>query len=379
VLTATLVALAGPVSFAVLPVAPAGAASLAVASVASTPAFSPSWATVPLDLDAPDPHVVRAGSRYYAYTTGTTWGNHLGILTSTSPDVGWTTLTGTAFGSSAFPSVHFTEPVRAWQVAGMTHAPGVFARGGRYVMYYGAQTAGGHGGHFCLSVATSSGPAGPFTDVSDAPWLCMDAQGGTIDPAPFVDGAGRAWLLFKTNDGVDPGSPPAAIWSIALSADGLRAASFPRMLVSQSALSRPWETVENPQMLSEGGETFLLYSRGDWSGAGYRQGFAVCEGAVGPCHEGRPSTILASYGDVRGPGGGSVFRDASGAWRIAYHGWNGAPACVGYTGTACARKLYVGRVHVETALHTTCAAVDPVAGYRLAASDGGVFTFGNLE
>src|SRR5258708_1599561 len=65
----------------------------AVPSPTPSPAFAPGWAHTALDADAPDPDVVRFGSTYYAYTTGTTWGNHIGILSSASPNAGWRTLT----------------------------------------------------------------------------------------------------------------------------------------------------------------------------------------------------------------------------------------------------------------------------------------------
>ena len=51
-------------------------------AAATTPAF---------DDDAPDPAVVRFGSSYYAYTTGTSWGNRIGVLVSDRPDGGFHT------------------------------------------------------------------------------------------------------------------------------------------------------------------------------------------------------------------------------------------------------------------------------------------------
>ena len=184
---------------ALVPASPSYAIGpVAVVSPPSSPAFAPAWAHTASDADAPDPDVVRFGSTYYAYTTGTTWGNHIGILRSSSPNFGFHTINGQQYGSSAFPSIPAHQSVRPWQINSTQHAPGVFFRGGKYVMYYGAQTVSGHGGHYCLSVATSSSPAGPFVDRTNIPWLCMDAQGGAIDPSPFVDPGGNAWLYFKT-------------------------------------------------------------------------------------------------------------------------------------------------------------------------------------
>jgi hypothetical protein len=353
---------------------------VSVPAPASSPAFAPAWATATRDLDAPDPHVLRVGSTYYAYTTGTTWGNHLGILRSTSPQSGWQTITGGRFGSSAFPSVPPQNPVASWQVPATTHAPGVFALGGQYVMYYGAQTNAGHGGHYCLSVATSSSPAGPFVDRSGgAPWLCMDAQGGVIDPSPFLDANGQPWLAFKTYDDINQTTQPSAIYVVPLGADGLTTTAAPTLVLAQNNMSSPFETVENPQMVRVDGTYTLVYSRGEWGSASYRQGYAVCAAVTGPCTEGAPTAFLSSYGDVRGPGGGSVFQDTDANWWIAYHGWNGSPGCVGYSST-CARKMYTAPIQFSaTPLQVPCDAALPIAGYRMVASDGGVFSFGNQQ
>src|SRR5947209_15813234 len=85
-----------------------------------TPAFVPNWAYTTQDENAPDPDVVRFGNTYYAYTTGTTWGNHIGVLRSSTPDRGFATSSGGQFGSSALPS----PP--AWQVLNTQSAPGRF-------------------------------------------------------------------------------------------------------------------------------------------------------------------------------------------------------------------------------------------------------------
>jgi hypothetical protein len=97
----------------------------------------------------------------------------------------------------------------------------------------------------------------------------------------------------------------------------------------------------------------------------------------GPCLE-VTSSLVGSYGNVRGPGGGSAFTDRDGRWWIAYHGWQGTPNCAGYSGTSCARKLFVAPLTVGSGLFVPCTAPATVAGYRLTASDGGIFSFGTL-
>jgi Glycosyl hydrolases family 43 len=351
----------------------AGAAvSLHVASLPTTPAFHPSWAPNVRETDASDPDVVRFGSTYYAYTTGTTWGNHIGILTSSQPNTGWNTITGTQFSSSAFPQVPPGQSVRPWQVNGSQHAPGVFAIGGRYVMWYTAQTTAGHGGHYCLSVAVATNPRGPFTDSSTGPVLCRDSDGGVIDPDPFIDATGHPWLYFKTYDDVNVSTVGSRIYAVPLSGNGTQFAGTQRLVLAQENVSSDTETIENPQMLRVDGSYLLLFSRGLYTSSNYRQGYAACDSPVGPCRE-ASSSLLTSYGPVVGPGGGTTFTDASGRLFLSYAGWN-APCTHYVTNNSCARRFYV-----VTASATPCKAVSPIRGYRLVASDGGMFVFGNQQ
>jgi hypothetical protein len=325
------------------PISPAAAlGSIHVVTHPSRPAFMPRWATNAQDRAAADPDVVRVGHTYSAYTTGTTWGNHIGVLRSTSPADGYHTTTGSQYGSSAFPSVPANHSVRPWQVNSTQNAPGVFRYGGRFIMYYTAQTVSGHGGHYCLSRATARNPAGPFVDRSTRPWMCMDRWGGVIDPSPYVDARGRAWLYVKTYDLVERGPQPARIWVVRLSRDGLHRVTSPKLLLSQSSMASPYETVENPQMLRVGNTPVLLFSRGSWNSSNYRQGYAICSGPAGGCHATNDG-FLRSYGKVLGPGGGTMFTDRHGRRFLAYQGWHGASSCTGDSAT-CARMLFVARV-----------------------------------
>ena len=241
----------------------------------------------------------------------------------------------------------------------------MFLWGGKYVMYYTAQTVSGHGGHYCLSVATASSPQGPFTDTSSGPLLCNDALGGVIDPSPFIDHTGHAWLSYKTYDDIDVSSTPSQIFVVPLNATGLGFTGAPVSVLQQNNLSSPFETVENPQMFYAGGTYYLLFSRGNWNSAQYRQGFAVCAGAHGSCVEGQPHTILSSYGSVAGPGGGSVFTDGAGRWYLGYQGWNAGAGCSSYS-SSCARRLYVAALRIPgtgTVVRVPCKGVHPIAGY----------------
>jgi len=276
----------------------------------------------------PDPDIVRVGSTWYAYTTGTTWGNNLGVLTSSSPQSGWHTVNGKTYGSTALAN----PP--GWQTPGTQWAPGVYQWAGRFVMFYAAQVRAT--GRWCISVATAGGPAGPFTDTSSGPIICQTDLGGSIDPQPFVDTDGRPWLHWKNNDG---GSAAVSrVWAVPLGSDGATPAGSPTEVLAKDTVHHPWmTTVDNPQMVVVDGQHVLFFSAGAWDGPSYTVGWAGCAGPTGPCIV-NDHPILGSYGSVVGTGGGTAAQDAAGNWWLSYHAWG-----AGCTSDACGgkRKLYV--------------------------------------
>ena len=288
----------------------------------------PSGAGTAWSQAGPDPDIVRFGSTWYAYTTGTTWGNHIGVLTSSSPNTGWRTTTGQTYGSTALPNTP------SWQTVNTQWAPGVMAWHGRYVMFYAARVNAN--GHLCITVATSSSPIGPFTDTSSGPMICQLDIGGSIDPQPFIDADGKAWLHWKNNDGST--ADVSKVWVALLSADGTAVAGPVREVMAKNTQLYPWQsTLDNPQMIIAGGLHYLFYTSGNWQDETYRVGYAVCAGPTGPCTSGA-QPILQSYGNVAGPGGGTVEQDAAGQWWMSYHAWDSS--C---TNDACGgtRRLYV--------------------------------------
>lgn len=310
------------------------------ANHSGSPTVAAKPATATWDDDGPDPHIVRFGHQWYAYTTGTTWGNHLGVLVSDRPDGGWRTTTGQTWGSTALPSYP------GWQVPDTQWAPAVYRFAGRYVLFYAAQAK--TSGEWCLSVAVAAAPEGPFRDQTGAtgPIVCQDHLGGTIDPHPFVDADGRAWLHFKNNDGIGDSDGQSAdelavskVWAARLSADGTRPVGGYTEVMAKDTVRYPWQTtLDNPQMVLRGGVHYLFHTGGDYIGNDtYATGYAICAGPIGPCPESRQ--ILTSYGDVAGPGGGTVARGADGRWWISYHAWPRG-SCYDYS-CGAERKLFV--------------------------------------
>jgi Glycosyl hydrolases family 43 len=270
--------------------------------------------------DFADPFVLRAGGTYYAYSTNAGAGD---IQVIRSPDlVNWE-LVGN--GLAAVPR---------WASANATWAPAVLARGNGYVAYYSVRHAASL--RQCISRAVSATPAGPFIDDSAGPLVCQAADGGSIDPSPFVDGDGRAYLLWKSEG---RGGTPT-IWSQELGADGLAlTGSAHALLVADRAFEAG--VIEAPTLVHEAGGYYLLYAAANWNSRGYAVAYAGCAGPAGPCLKPADGRVLVSGSRLAGPGGAEVFRDGGGSPWVAFHAFSEPD--VGYPSS---RYLHIGRLRV---------------------------------
>jgi hypothetical protein len=281
-------------------------------------------------FDFPDPDVLLVGGSYYAYATNSVAGN-IQIIESTDL-IHWSVV------GNALPSLP------GWATPNATWAPGVLQVGGTFNLYYAAKVAGSGGGEECISVATATQPQGPFTDASTAPLECQPSLGGSIDPSPFVDTDGALYLQWKS---IGAGGQPATIWSEQLDATGTGFAEGPNaaptlLIVADQA----WEmgVVEAADLVVESGRYFLFYSGNNWDSADYGVGVATCTGPLGPCTKPLSQPILASGPGLQGPGGESVFTDASGTTWIAFDAY--VPGAVGYPNS---RDLYLRRLDLSGA------------------------------
>jgi len=349
-----------------------GAAAAPRANVVVSPSPNPAF-----PADSADPDVAYSGGTYFAFTTGTALGNHIQALVSSSPNTGYHGYTGQPYGSTALAN----PP--GWQTPNTQTSPGVVFWGGQWLMYYDASQAPypSDSGHDCVSVATGgptlSASSPQFVDGAGGGLICQPT--GSIDPSPFVDPvSGNAYLVWKQNDGGS--AAPATIWSQQLSANGLSLVGQPTQLMFNDTVAYPWETtVEDPSMVETGGTYYLLFAAGRYDSAGYSEGITTCAGPAGPC--GGDSQILTSYGSVLGPGGGSLFADASGSWWIDYAAWQGGqPGCTSYA-CGATRQLFVAPINLpplNVNVQVPCSPPPGPTGYRFVASDGGIFSFGNL-
>ena len=193
----------------------------------------------------------------------------------------------------------------------------------------------------CISAATSTQPQGPFTDTSAAPVVCQPSLGGSIDPSAFVDANGTPYLQWKTNGTNDQ---PARLWSEQLAPSGTAViGSGPSELLTADL---GWEggVIEAPDLVLTSGRYLLFYSGNNWDTANYAVGVASCSGPLGPCTEPWTQPILSGDANEVGPGGESVFFDASGSAWIAFHAW--LPTGVGYPHS---RELYMRKLNLSGA------------------------------
>ncbi len=256
--------------------------------------------------DFPDPMVLRADGRWFAYGSSTGWeqaGRSLPILSSTD-------LRHWRFVADALPAAPSWSNGDLW-------GPSVVRWRGRYLLFFNAKQRGT--GRHCLTVATAAGPQGPF--LAGGPLACRARhQRGFIDPAPLVAAHRTLYLFFSVD------SPRHMLDAVRLSSSGLRVQGRPRIVLRFSprwGLLRS-RTVEGPWPLRRNGFFYLFYSAGSWV-ADYRMSYAVAESPLGPYSDSAPVPILGAGPALRAPGGGSVVTGSRGLTWLAFAAWSGAP------------------------------------------------------
>ncbi len=256
-----------------------------------------------IDADFPDPEVVAVDGGYAAFATGS---HGLNIRYAFSDDlVSWR-----VENRDALPKLP------AWASVGRTWAPDVAtAPGGGYLMYVTAEHTAS--GRQCIGVARADAIDADFVPASDEPLVCPVEEGGAIDAATFDDADGTRYLLWKT----DGNCCDLDTWieMAPLSADGLSLAGEPRRLLKQTLA---WEgaLVEAPVLVERDGRYVLFYSANNYGDESYAVGAAVSDELFGP-YEKLEEPVLASAGELRGPGGQDVVATPDGD-ALVFHSWD---------------------------------------------------------
>ncbi len=340
-------------------------------------------------LDTPDSDVVRLGSTYYAFSTGDGFDN-IPVMSTTNLASWPRTLLLSPDVTDALPCQSGTVGADTCQISpwatrapadGAPWSPSMIEVGTTFYLFYAAWDP--TLSHYCVGVAESPDPTGPYVDDSSQPVVCQPGIGGSIDPDVYQAFNGTYYLAWKNNDGYNS-TAPATLWSaqVTFAATGAQLVGTTTALISQN---RWWEnTMEQPDMVFLGGRWLLFFSGGLWDTSGYSIAYANCQGPLGPCSDPNVTPVFGSAGTVAGPGASSIFSDTSGTLWMAYNAWTARS--VGYP--AGTRSLHMdplclvsgtpvllGPSDTPQSLSPTCPTSLP-DGYQMAASDGGIFSFG---
>lgn len=305
------------------------------ASCALTPARTgPEFVSPALDANFPDPSIVSTYETdplthlptkvWYAYGTEGA-GSHIQMARSTDL-LRWTVI------GDALP----TPP--SWADPRLTWAPSVIRFGAEYRMYYAIIQASN--GEHCISVARSTNAAGPFLDASGGPVACTPPGEGSIDPSPYVDGAGVPWLVWSTEGNI---SRRRVILGGRLDNTGTYV--LPGTEATIMTATDNWESniIEGPHFIRAGGKLWLFYSGGDWKSTKYSIGVAQCDTPTGPCTRSFDLPLLQTRNAMKGPGGPHLVVDQNGDTFLAFHAWNGT---IGYSAGG-RRVMYLLTVYFE--------------------------------
>lgn len=191
---------------------------------------------------------------------------------------------------------------------------------GKYVLYYSGE-AKEKVRHHCVgaAVSESTDPTGPYIP-RETPISCRLDQGGSIDPAGFVDKDGSRYVVFKVdgnsvghggdcNNGVEPkvGTP---ILLQKVQDDGVTLDGDAVQILDRSDADGDGPLVEAPNLILQGDTYVLFYSTHCFTDPKYDVRYATASSITGPfTKQGSQDNPLLKGDDGNGltsPGGGTV-------------------------------------------------------------------------
>jgi beta-xylosidase len=203
--------------------------------------------------DYSDPDAIRVGDDYYLVSSS--FSNVPGLPVLHSRDmVNWTIIAHAL--PRLAPEGHYAVPRRG----GGVWAPAIVHHGGLFRIYYPDPDEG-------IFVVTARDPKGPWS----APVL-VDATRGAIDPAPFFDDDGTAWLAHAY------AASRSGIRNIIvlkrMNREGTRTINAGIRVIDGDRLPevrtsiglRPWQTTEGPKLYKRDGWYWLFAPSGSVKG-----------------------------------------------------------------------------------------------------------------
>jgi arabinan endo-1,5-alpha-L-arabinosidase len=279
--------------------------------------------------DMPDPTVIRYEGVYYAFGTtgnGRVNGRVFTLLRSTNL-VAWEQLGGALIPPSPDPRCQY------W-------APEITFANGKFYLYYAM--GGLEPEHFENRVATSSTPAGPYTDTGNVLADC-EKNSFTIDPFPFRDDDGQ-WYFFYSRDftNAEPGvhigtgimvDRLVGMTNLAGDCHVVARARYDWTLFEANRrmdvfnATYDWHTMEGPCVLKHDGRYYCIYSGSRYTSVHYGLDCVVAERPLGPyTGQGDSARVLHDIpGKVRGPGHNDIVTGPDGHTQyFLYHAWDPA-------------------------------------------------------
>lgn len=245
--------------------------------------------------DYSDPDVVRVGDDFYLTASSFTDVPGLPILHSRDL-VNWSII-GHAL-KRVLPEEYYAFPRRG----GGVWAPCIRFRNGRFLIYYPDPDRG-------IFVVSAADPRGPWSDP-----VLVDDTKGAIDPAPFWDDDGSAWMVHayalsragKANQVVLKRMNPEGTRTVGEGVTIIDGERLPQVRTSLGA--RPWQTTEGPKLYKRNGWYYVFVPSGSVKGGW--QGVFRSRSIAGP-YEGR-DVLDQGRTDTNGPHQGAWVTTSAG-------------------------------------------------------------------
>jgi arabinan endo-1,5-alpha-L-arabinosidase len=263
-----------------------------------------------LDINFPDPTVIKVGNSYYAYATNTYYKNKsYNIPVAVSTDLKSWRLVG-----DALPKKPIWATKDFW-------APHVLfdSKLNKYVMFYSGEFGLNTGK--CIGVAFSSKPEGPFIDAGEP--IISGPGFATIDPFVFIDPKTNKKLMYWGSE-----EKPIKVQELSDDWKSLLPNSIAQDVIPTGKEAKYDRLIEGAWVDYHDGKYYMYYSGDNCCGVGasYAVLVARADDAFGPferygeANGTGSSVILEKDTKWMATGHNSIFRDGNGTAYIAYHG-----------------------------------------------------------
>ncbi|HWK99945.1 MAG TPA: glycoside hydrolase family 43 protein [Parapedobacter sp.] len=327
----------------------------------------------PLNVAFGDPYVIYDDitARYYMYGTG--GGANNGFAAYSSTDLlNWYD-EGQVYHASNENG--WSDSTAAW--GGAYWAPEVYARNGKFYMFYSAQWHNNPTNeleNFKIGVAVSDKPTGPFIDMHDKP--LFDPGYPVIDANVYFAEDGRVYLYYSRCCYKHAVESEVASWArqkgwfdeieeswvygVELKPDFSGIIGEPMLLlrppvgmddtqsewesrsVTSREINRRW--TEGSFTFKHGDTYYMMYSANHFAGENYAVGYATAKHPLGPYTKAANNPVLekntATGGDVSGTGHNSVVFLPDGRMLCVYHGRT--------TKTGDERVVFIDEMKIDT-------------------------------